>query len=245
MSLLRCSVTPNWTPGLLQPDRKNPMTTIAVMQPYFLPYAGYFRMFAEADIVCIFDCVQFPRRGWVHRNRLPGVAGQSHWLTLPIAKGPMDVRIADLHFADDAAASMASRCSIFPVLRDIRHPLVDAMRAPSGEVVPYLMKLLSIICAELGLPFSVVRSTSLQIPTAFTGQDRVLEICRRLNADRYVNLAGGRRLYDADVFKRQGVQLNLFENWTGSQWSILYRLLTEAAPQIAAEIRAQARPAAQ
>jgi hypothetical protein len=44
--------------------------TIAVMQPYFIPYAGYFRLFAASDLFVIYDCVQFPRRGWVQRNRL-------------------------------------------------------------------------------------------------------------------------------------------------------------------------------
>ena len=47
------------------------MTTVAVMQPYFMPYAGYFRLFAAADVFVLFDCVQFPRRGWVHR--FPGL----------------------------------------------------------------------------------------------------------------------------------------------------------------------------
>ena len=58
-------------------------TTIAVMQPYFVPYAGYFRLFAATDLFVIYDCVQFPRRGWVHRNQLPGANGQPNWLTLP------------------------------------------------------------------------------------------------------------------------------------------------------------------
>ena len=216
------------------------MTTIAVMQPYFLPYAGYFRLFAEADVVCIFDCVQFPRRGWVHRNRLPGVAGHAHWLTLPLAKGPINVRIADLRFAEDAEAALETRCKIFPALRDIRHPLLDAVRQTEGDVITYLMKLLAISCRELGLPFEVLRTTTLQIPNAFTGQDRVLEVCRQLNADRYINLAGGRLLYDPHEFKRSGVELSIFEEWRGSQWSILYRLLTEPAGQVAAEIKYQA-----
>lgn len=215
------------------------MTTVAVMQPYFIPYAGYFRLFADADIVCIFDCVQFPRRGWVHRNQLPGVAGQTRWLTLPLAKSPMNVRIADLAFAEDAVESLASRCGAFPFLRDIRHPLLEAMLAPSGAVVPYLTNLLSIACREMSLPYNVMLSSSLQIPNAFTGQDRVLEICRQLKADRYINLSGGRRLYEAEKFAKQGIELALFEPWTGPNWSILYRLLTESAGQVAAGIRAQ------
>ena len=215
------------------------MTTIAVMQPYFIPYAGYFRLFAEADVVCIYDCVQFPRRGWVHRNQLPGVANQARWLTLPLAKGPMNVRIADLRFADDALQAMATRCGIFPILRDIQHPLLEAMLAPSGDVVGYLMQLLSISCREMGLPFNTVRTSTLQIPEGFMGQDRVLEICRKFNADKYINLSGGHRLYDHESFARENIELKLFDPWTGPNWSILYRLITEPAAQVAAGIRAQ------
>ena len=84
------------------------MTTVAVMQPYFLPYAGYFRLFAEADLVCLFDCVQFPRRGWVHRNQLPGYTGAAKWLTLPLAKRPMAIRIDDLAFAPSAETARST-----------------------------------------------------------------------------------------------------------------------------------------
>jgi hypothetical protein len=52
-----------------------PISTVAIMQPYFIPYAGYFRLFAATDLFVIYDCVQFARRGWVHRNRLPDGAG--------------------------------------------------------------------------------------------------------------------------------------------------------------------------
>ena len=52
------------------------LTTIAVMQPCFVPYAGYVRLFAASDLLVVFDCVPFPRRGWVHRNRLPNARGR-------------------------------------------------------------------------------------------------------------------------------------------------------------------------
>ena len=60
--------------------------TVAIMQPYFFPYAGYFRLFAASDLFVIYDCVQFPRRGWVHRNLLPDASGSERWLTLPLEK---------------------------------------------------------------------------------------------------------------------------------------------------------------
>ena len=85
------------------------MTAIAIMQPYFLPYAGYFRLIAQTDIFVIYDCVQFPRRGWVHRNKLMDANGEEQWLTLPLEPAPQDVLIRDLAFPDDAAARIAER----------------------------------------------------------------------------------------------------------------------------------------
>ncbi len=63
--------------------------TIAVMQPYFFPYAGYFRLMSASDVFVVFDDVQFPRRGRVHRCEMaPG-----RWLTLPLAPMPLDTLI--------------------------------------------------------------------------------------------------------------------------------------------------------
>src|SRR5215207_8721062 len=90
--------------------------TVAIMQPYFIPYAGYFRLFAASDLFVIYDCVQFPRRGWVHRNRLPDATGQESWLTLPLAKAPRDVRIRDLRFSADADQILADRMRRIPLL---------------------------------------------------------------------------------------------------------------------------------
>jgi hypothetical protein len=76
--------------------------TIAIMQPYFFPYAGYFRLLAASDLFVIYDCVQFPRRGWVHRNKLLDASGEARWLTLPLEKAPQSVLIQDLRFPPDA-----------------------------------------------------------------------------------------------------------------------------------------------
>jgi len=82
------------------------------MQPYFVPYAGYFRLFSASDLFVIYDCVQFPRRGWVHRNRLVDRTGAERWLTLPIEKAPQDVLIRELRFPPDAAGVLTSVLSL-------------------------------------------------------------------------------------------------------------------------------------
>ena len=92
------------------------MLTACVMQPYFASYAGYYRLLAACDVFVLFDCVQFPRRGWVHRNRLPDAHGEPQWLTLPLKAADFDAAIASLAFAEDAPLHMAERIRSFPSL---------------------------------------------------------------------------------------------------------------------------------
>jgi len=82
------------------------MATVAIMQPYFNPYAGYFRLLAAADLFVNYDCVQFPRRGWVYRNRLPDSNGAAGWLTLPLEKAPRSATFGDLRFPADSIARL-------------------------------------------------------------------------------------------------------------------------------------------
>ncbi|HXW24273.1 MAG TPA: WbqC family protein [Xanthobacteraceae bacterium] len=212
--------------------------TIAVMQPYFIPYAGYFRLFAASDLFVIYDCVQFARRGWVHRNRLVDRAGAERWLTLPLQKAARDVLIRDLRFAPDAAALFARRLRPFrlPEAADAAR-IVAALNDVGGTPVDYIVRLLEEIVAYLGLPWRAMRSSALDLPPALRGQGRILEIARRLGARRYLNAPGGRSLYDAAAFEQAGVELRFLPDYAGPTASILTRLVDEDRDALARDIR--------
>jgi hypothetical protein len=223
------------------PHRRH-VKTVAIMQPYFFPYGGYYRLFAAADLFVLYDCVQFPRRGWVHRNRLPDANGDSRWLTLRLQHAPQQTSIGDMLCADDAATSLREELGRFPsasrVLRSgnrIESFLFDLR----PRLVDYLEDTLRETCGLLNLPFRVIRSSSLAVPSELHGQDRILEIARRLGATHYVNAPGGQELYDVDAFRRSGVELRFLPPYEGSSWSALHRLAWEDAADIGREIAAQ------
>ena len=178
------------------------MNTVAVMQPMWAPYAGYFRLFVAADVFVYFDDVQFPRRGWVHRYKQDG-----KWVTLPVAKAPRDTRICDMKLRDGT---------------DLTNYIIM-------EQCRYL--------DTLGIRRSCGRSGWGDIDPALHGQDRVIAICKHHGADRYVNAAGGRALYDALTFAKNGIQLGFLKPYESSYESILTRLQNERAEDIADEIR--------
>jgi hypothetical protein len=217
------------------------MTTVAVMQPYFIPYAGYFRLFTTADVFVAFDCVQFPRRGWVHRNRLPLMSGELDWLTLPIQKCDRDTRIDSLEFASDAPAQLERSMQRFPALRSARgsaSPLLELVTDfGSGTVADYLCAQLRRLTALLGISRPLVRSSALRIPADVHGQARVIAAARALGATCYVNSPGGHELYDAKDFADHGIELKFLAPFGGPQDSILSLLLTRPLDEVAALIR--------
>lgn len=218
--------------------------TVAIMQPYFIPYAGYFRLFETGDLFIIYDCVQFPRRGWVHRNRLPDGSGAERWLTLPLARASRDVRIRDLQFGAEAPSMWAERLRAIPLLaarREADTSLLVALRDLRDTPLEYIERLLRMTVSQLAMKWEVCRSSTLGVPDALRGQDRIIEICRRVGATRYVNSPDGRALYDAASFDAAGIELRFLSEYPGSYSSILRRLLEEDTAAVAADIKASSQ----
>jgi hypothetical protein len=219
--------------------------TIAIMQPYFIPYAGYFRLFAASDLFVIYDCVQFPRRGWVHRNRLVDGRGRERWLTLPLAKAPRHALIRELRFSIDARDLLAQRMRSLPLLTAVREPepeILATLRDIGGTPVDYIERLLHSVVSHLGLRWEVMRSSTLGVPDSLHGQDRIIEIARRLGATRYVNAPGGRSLYNPLVFETAGIELRFLGDYPGPSASILQRILEEDADSLSQEVRTSSLP---
>jgi WbqC-like protein family len=214
--------------------------TVAIMQPYFIPYAGYYRLFVASDLFVIYDCVQFPRRGWVHRNVLVDASGVERWLTLPLAKAPQSALIRDLRFPPDAAERFAERLRPFPLSARCPEsvaPILAALSDIRGTPLDYIERLLELTVAYCGLRWQAIRSSSLNLPAKFRGQDRILEIARRLGAKRYVNAPGGRDLYDPAAFDQAGFELRFLVDYPGPKDSILTRMLREDRNELAEDVK--------
>jgi hypothetical protein len=204
---------------------------VVVTQPYWFPYAGYFRLLAEADVFVLFDCVQFPRRTRVHRCEVPGPGGATEWLTLPLAKQPRDVRICDLEFAPGARAEMDRRLARHPWIASAQGPAADAVRehlhAPLERPVDYLEEGLRLVASLLGLECAFTRSSSLELDPALRMGDRVRAAALAYGAEDYVNAPSGRSLYAAEDFAAEGLGLWFLRPYEGAFFQLLPALLRE------------------
>src|SRR5262249_35190533 len=217
---------------------------VTIMQPYFFPYSGYFRLFSAVDVFVVLDCVQFPRRGYVHRNRITNHQNVPQWLTLPLLKTDRATKICDLRFAPCARDRVIEQFRRFPCLTALDQtapPLFRSILDFERTPVTYLVDNLRKVTEILGLNRVIVLSSSLDIPSYLTGQARIIEIARRVGALHYINAPGGRNLYQSQAFAAAGLTLNFLSDYQGSVKSILERVLTENACEIVDELQRNMR----
>lgn len=218
---------------------------VAVMQPYLYPYGGYFRLIDSVDLFVVYDCVQFPRRGRVHRAEVPGPDGTPEWLTLPLSRHPQDIRIADLAFAPDARARLDDRLNRYAWLARPTGPVAGEVRAhlggPLDDVVGFLVEGIRLVCRLAGIGTPIVRSSALGLDPALRGQERVIAIAEAHGARVYVNPPGGFRLYDPDRFAVAGMALRFLAPYDGSLRHLLPALLAETPGHLRADLVGRAR----
>ncbi|MFN8623865.1 MAG: WbqC family protein [Chloroflexota bacterium] len=215
------------------------------MQPYLYPYGGYFRLIDAVDAFVVFDCVQFPRRGRVHRVEVPGADGRPTWLTLPLGYHPRDARIADLAFASGARAELDARLARLPWYRTASGPGADAVRrhlaGSLDDVVGFLVEGLRLVCALAGIATPIHRSSELGLDPALRGQERVVAVAAAHQAKVYVNAPGGTDLYDPARFAAAGMALRFLAPYDGTLRHLLPAVMTRQPDQVAADLRGGAR----
>lgn len=214
------------------------MTRIAVMQPYFMPYTGYFRLFTEADVFVVYDDAQFPREGWVHRNQLINSNNELAWLTLPLRKKSLATKINEMEFVDNASEKWESNLRKFPVIKDLQKScLKNSILNLGTSPVDYITNCLRVTLEMLDIPFDVKYSSQIDINKNLKGQDKVIEIVKYFGAKEYVNSPGGRCLYDVDTFLKNDIKLTFLPEYTGTKVSILQRLLEDDISNVLSELK--------
>lgn len=186
------------------------------MQPYFLPYIGYFQLMAAVDRFVVLDDVNFINRGWINRNRI-GVNCEPHWLTVPLSGASQNRLINEIEICSDVSwqKKMLRKVQMSyvsaPYFEDI-FPLFEEMLAQaSGNLSSFLCLSLEMVKRYLGLRTDIEPTSSIYPKLDLKGEQRILDICIAETASTYVNLIGGKTLYKEATFAASGVEL-LFLN---------------------------------
>lgn len=181
------------------------------MQPYFMPYLGYYQLIANVDLFVIYDQIKYTKKGWINRNRILR-NGADTFITLPLKSDSDTLDIIDRYISSD-----------FEPIKIIRQIHGAYRSAPHvKEVMPLMEEILNFedynlfrfnynaikkSCEYLGIKTPICVSSSISIDTDLKGEEKVLALCKKLGASIYVNPIGGLELYDKRVFEESRIEL--------------------------------------
>ena len=190
--------------------------TLAIMQPYFLPYIGYWQLLASADRFVVYDNIKYTKQSWINRNRFLR-DGEAVFFTLPLKHGSDALDIADRWLADDfdPAALLNPLTSTYrraPFFAAVLPLLETILAAAPRNLFEFLLRSLRATAAFLDIRTPLIRSSEVAIDHGLKAQEKVLAICRTLGATRYVNAIGGQELYSAAAFAAHGVDLRFVQS---------------------------------
>lgn len=187
------------------------------MQPYFLPYIGYWQLMQSVDEFIVYDDAQFSKGGWINRNRLL-LNGAAHTFTLPLRKGNLGDRINERQLGEafpEARKSLAatitqaySKAPYFAVAMPVIEEILAAEQPNLGD---FLYASLERVKTYLGIDTPLLRSSAFAAGQGLRASDRVLAICAARGADIYINAPGGRELYDRSEFSARGIALKFIQ----------------------------------
>lgn len=183
------------------------------MQPYFLPYLGYFQLISAVDIFVVYDNIKYTKKGWINRNRIL-MNGKDALFTIPIASSSdyLDVnqKFLAADYDEEKAHTLARIRQAYrkaPQV-DAIYPVIESIfNYSSRNLFDFVLYSIQRIVDLLEIRTELVISSTLEVDHQNRGVQKVLAICNKLQANTYINPIGGVELYSGAEFKTSGINL--------------------------------------
>ncbi len=189
---------------------------LAVMQPYFLPYIGYFQLLAAVDLFIIYDNIKYTKKGWINRNRML-LNGTDTMFSLPLKKGSDSLDIVERELAVDfdrikLLNQFRGAYGCAPHFEMTYQVLERVVRYEDLNLFRFICYSIVRLCEHLGIKTKIKFSSEIAIDHDLKGQDKVLALCAAVGANTYINAIGGIELYRKVEFSRHGVNLQFIKS---------------------------------
>lgn len=184
---------------------------VAIMQPYFFPYIGYFQLINHVDDFVIYDDIKYTKKGWINRNRFLGPNGPTPF-TLPIKSGSDTGNINKRRVSSNFDAKKLLRrfhgaYAKAPFFIRTFDLLTRAIDSPSVNLFDFIFNTLKLTCDHLGMETTLKRSSEIANLSEYRSEERVIATCSKLEATQYINPQNGMSLYNSETFAAQNIEL--------------------------------------
>lgn len=166
---------------------------LGIMQPYFLPYIGYFQLIKAVDKYVIYDDVNYIKKGWINRNNIL-CNGQAHLFSISLRGASQNKLINEIEISDDFSKfrkmiELSYRKA--PYFEEVFKLLNSIIDYPNKNLSLFLANSIKEICKYLSIDTEIIFSSEIEKNNDLKGQEKILEICKILQAKTYINAIGG------------------------------------------------------
>ena len=179
------------------------------MQPYFMPYIGYWQLMAAVDTYVVYDDVNYIKGGWVSRNNIL-LNGQKHMFTITLNGASPNKLFNEITIKDDFkkfARLLESAYRKAPYYAEVSALMEKIYNYEDKSLGAFMLNSFQVVLDYLEIDTKLILSSTLEKDNSLRGKDKVKHICHLLGADTYYNAIGGQDLYNKEDFQADGIVL--------------------------------------
>jgi len=191
---------------------------VAIMQPYFFPYIGYFQLINSVDKFIIYDNIQYTKKGWINRNRIL-VNKKDQLITLPIKKDSDYLNVVERELSKSWEIDKNKMLNVIkssynkaPYFQDTFELILKCLNNPETNLFKFIYDSIVSINNYLEIKTPIIISSTIDVDHTLKSQDKVLSLCKKQNADIYINSIGGVELYNKETFRKNNIELNFIKS---------------------------------
>lgn len=186
---------------------------IAVMQPYLFPYLGYYQLVSCVNEFVFYDDVSFIKQGYINRNSILGDRAPLR-VTFPVLNASSNRLIKDHAFSQDFSKQIKTieqAYSKAPFFNDFFPRLLSVLESPDRDVTIICRESIKVVMDYLEVAFSHHLSSAMPYDRGSDRAERLVNICKYLGGNVYVNSIGGSDLYTNSFFSSRGIDLRFMK----------------------------------
>lgn len=189
--------------------------TIAIHQPNYVPWCGFFYKIAVSDVFVLLDCAQYSKNSYINRSRILE-GGVAKWMTTPVSAslGSLikDVPSPDGAWPEKHLARLKNAYKSAPAFKQVWQD-VEAMygQLDPGNIANANTALIRSVCAMLDIETTILLESDMELAPA-TGTERLVAIVGSLSdGGTYLSGAGGKKYQDETLFQDAGIDIRYSE----------------------------------
>ncbi|MEX0996568.1 MAG: WbqC family protein [Flavobacteriaceae bacterium] len=193
--------------------------TLGIMQPYFMPYLGYFALIKHVDQFILFDTPQFIRHGWIERNKVLKQNGETLYIKVPLEKHPRNTPINEVVIKNDEnwknkiLAQLVPYKKKAPYYKEVIGLLEAIFETETDSIVKLNALSLHKFCnyLDISTPIKIWSEMKVKIDTVNASDEWALNICKAMGANSYFNPPNGKEFFDSNKYFKAGIELKFLE----------------------------------